>query len=114
MEQSQTVISNLFSTFTSTITGGLLPDLQTVIIGVAGLLLILVAFDILMKVMFGRAASTALSDWWQESGDYEHYRKYKNDKERKEWMNAVYETQRYNKENPKHKLSLPKRRDFRL
>lgn len=92
MDPQRTIALGLFDNLTNTVTGGLIPDIKVAMLACGGLLLIIFAFDIVVRIITGTAPSTRVSDWWEKTGDDQEYNAYKKKRHKKELMAARYES----------------------
>lgn len=69
MDSQRNIAVGLFDNLATILTGGLIPDIQTAIMSIAGILLILFALDIVLKIINDTAPSERVSEWWEKSGE---------------------------------------------
>lgn len=97
MEQAHNVVNGLFDNLISALTGGVIQDVQTAMMGVGGLILIIFAIDVIGRIINGVAPSAQVSEWWGASGDDLDYQSYKKRRQRKEDFADRYQAEKIGK-----------------
>ena len=115
MDPQRNIALSLFDSFSTSVTGGLIPDLQTAMFAVAGLFLILLAFDIIVRLITGASASERVSDWWSETGSELDYQEYRKKRLKNDYQSERYAVEKYNRLNKGTGITwdAPKRSEYK-